>query len=89
MWAAKTLQVHSVHGRLGAFQPLSVKVLNWIDEDGWLKNINTTRENVLRSTLRHMELQSVVGKETELLNCILRVFKRLYSSSAMEIDAGM
>lgn len=62
------------------------KFLKYINEDEWPANMDTTKENILRTTVLDQELNSNNGNDTDILPSILRCFTRLYPAKAKAIE---
>ena len=62
------------------------KFLNYIDETEWPTNMETTKENILRTTISDSQLNSNSGNDNDVLPSILRSFKRLHPAKARAIE---
>lgn len=62
------------------------KFLKFINQRSWPKNMETTQENLLRTTTHDIALKANEGNNTDILPVIWKCFKRLYPSRAKGLE---
>lgn len=62
------------------------KFLDFITEDKWPQNMETVKENLLRTTLLDRELIGNSGNDSDLLPSLWKSFKRLYPGRSRAIE---
>lgn len=62
------------------------KFLNAIDDENWPPNMETARENLLRTTVCDKEIEQNCGNDGDILDSVWKCFSRLFPARARSIE---